>query len=445
MNYTESLSYLLSLGHETLAVKLGLETVRTLARACGDPQRMFPAIHIAGTNGKGSTAAMTESILRAAGYTVGLYTSPHLISITERIRVNGEEITQDSFARLASEVSGASENLVAEGALEAPPTFFEQMTMIAFLYFAERKIEIAVLEVGMGGRLDATNICEPVVTAITPIGYDHQKYLGETLTEIAGEKAGVIRAGVPVIVASQEEEAMQAIAACAEELLVRMISVEEEVRSTKLFKIEAVNEEKNILGIGRYKLHYQTNREAYNVRLGLRGRHQVNNALTAIHVAEQLIEEGWHITNEAIEKGLQSVEWPGRLEMIQRTPESAPILLDGAHNPGGIRALRDFLSEHFARIPITLIFGAMADKAIEEMIEIIFPMAQKIIVTRVKNPRAAEPKSIADMGVMMNREVNCIGESGEALTEALQITPQNGVICVCGSLFLVGEIKAFSN
>src|SRR5215475_14342484 len=211
MNFEEATEYLYGLGNETLAMKLGLESVRALARGLDDPQRKFPAIHIAGTNGKGSTAAMTASVLRAAGLRAGLYTSPHLVSITERIRVDGDEIAPDEFARLGADVRAAGERLVAENALPAPPTFFEQVTMIAYLYFAERKVDLAVLEVGLGGRLDATNICEPVVTAITRIGFDHQKYLGDTLESIAAEKAGIIKPSVPVVIAPQSVEAMNAI------------------------------------------------------------------------------------------------------------------------------------------------------------------------------------------------------------------------------------------
>src|SRR5262247_688932 len=223
MNFEEATEYLYSLGNETLAMKLGLESVRALARISNDPQKRFPAVHIAGTNGKGSTAAMTASVLRAAGLRVGLYTSPHLVSITERIRIGADEIAPGEFARLATDVRAAGERLVAENAAPAPPTFFEQVTMIAYLYFAERKVDLAVLEVGLGGRLDATNICEPVVTAITPVGFDHQKYLGDTLASIAGEKAGIVKPGVPVVIAPQSGEPMKTIAARCEELNAPMI------------------------------------------------------------------------------------------------------------------------------------------------------------------------------------------------------------------------------
>jgi dihydrofolate synthase/folylpolyglutamate synthase len=442
MNYSEALQYLYNLGHETLAMKLGLETVRVLAGACENPQQKYPSVHIAGTNGKGSTAALTQAVLTAAGLRAGLFTSPHLVSITERIRVGAEEIGEADFARLASEIRAISERLVAEGLLAAPPTFFEQMTMMAFRYFAERQVDIAVLEVGMGGRLDATNICRPVVTAVTPVGYDHQQYLGASLAEIAREKAGIIKQDIPVVVAPQEDEAMKAIVEHASHSSALMISIEEKIRSANVLEVEPGADDKALERIGQYGLRYRTERAEYHVRLSLRGRRQVINALTVIHIAEQLIEMGWEIPIPAIIAGLGGTEWCGRLEVIPTAPNQAPLLLDGAHNAPAAAALRDFLVEHFPSRPITFIFGAMSDKAIAEMSEILFPMAEKIIVTKVKNPRAAEPEKIAEMAVKLGMEPICASDVNEALKQSLNVTPPDGLICVCGSLFLVGEIKA---
>lgn len=436
MNYQEAVKYLYSLGHETLAMKLGLNSVRILSKAFDEPQKKYPAVHIAGTNGKGSTAAMTASIARAAGLRVGLYTSPHLISVTERIRAGEDEIAEENFARLATAVREAGERLVADQVLPAPPTFFEQMTMIAFLYFAEREVDLAVLEVGLGGRLDATNICEPVVTAITPVGFDHQQYLGDTLTSIAGEKAGIVKPGVPVIIAPQEVEAMKAIVARCQELNAPMIE------TSKPFEVEAAAGAENI---GRYRFRYRTSVGEYDARLNLRGRHQITNALVAIHIAEQLRIAGFDIPSPAIVEGLGKAEWPGRLEMIRVSPSQAPllppVLLDGAHNVAGARALRDFLDEHFSDVPITVIFGAMADKAIAEMAEIIFPAARQIILTKIANVRAAEPSAMAEAIASLNQNVVCANNIAEALTEASRVTPPEGLIVACGSLFLAGEIK----
>jgi dihydrofolate synthase / folylpolyglutamate synthase len=433
MNFEEAIKYLYSLGNETLAMKLGLESVRALARALGDPQRKVPAVHIAGTNGKGSTSAMTASVLSAAGLRAGLYTSPHLVAITERIRIGADEITPDEFARLASRVRAAGERLVAENVLPAPPTFFEQVTMVAYLHFAERKVDLAVLEVGLGGRLDATNICEPVMTAITRVGFDHQKYLGDTLQSIAGEKAGIIKPGVPVVVAPQSYEAHRAILERCMEMRAPMIT------PAMPFGIEALGGDENV---GRYRFCYPypgwDSEDKYTLQLGLRGRHQITNAAVAIEIAEFLRFAGFDIPQAAIIEGLNNVEWPGRLEMIRPSPTQAPLLLDGAHNADGARALRDFLDEHFLSAPITIIFGAMADKAIGEMCDILFPAANQVIVTRVDNPRAAEPGAIAEAS---HRNVIRMENAVEALDEALRVTPANGLIVVCGSLFLIGAVK----
>ena len=427
MNFAESVSYLYSLGNEVLAMKLGLETVQALASAVGNPQQKFPAVHIAGTNGKGSTAAMTEAVLRAAGFRVGLYTSPHLISITERVRVDDSDISETDFARLATLVRQAGETLVAEGKLAAPPTFFEQVTTIGYLHFAEHKVDLVVLEVGLGGRLDATNICQPVVTAITPIGFDHQQYLGNTLAAIAGEKAGIIKENVPVIVALQPDEAMQAIAARAKDLKAPLISV-----AGESFSVESGN-------VGQYRLRYRN----YNALLNLRGRHQAENAMTAILIAEQLRQLGWKIDQQAIEKGLSSANWPGRLQLIESpkfpTP-MLPILIDGAHNPAGAETLRNFLAENYAGVPITLIFGTMADKPAIEMAELLFPIAQQVILTQAENPRAASPQSIAEQTKTLRQDSVCAETLAEALLKAANITPADGLIVVCGSLYLAGEL-----
>jgi dihydrofolate synthase / folylpolyglutamate synthase len=442
MNFDESLKYLYGLGHETLAMKLGLDATRSLAAACDNPQQKFPAVHIAGTNGKGSTAAMTTAILRAAGLRTGLYTSPHLVSITERITVDDATIAPDDFARLAGIVRTAGEKLVAAGALAAVPTFFEQVTMIAYLYFAERQVELAVLEVGLGGRLDATNICEPVVTAITPVGLDHEQYLGHTLVEIAGEKAGIIKPAIPVIVAPQEDEAMTAIITRATKLQAPLISIADEQRTAKLFQV-GVAAQDDVEHAGCYRLRYQTPRGSYDARLSLRGKHQVTNALTAIHCAEQLQTAGWPITPAAINQGLQAAHWPGRLELIKLADTAAPLLLDGAHNPQAARVLRAFLAEHFPNRPLTIIFGAMKDKAIAAMTETLFPLAQQIILTQVANPRAAAPQTIAEGAPNLNYAVVMTDNVAAALHTAINCTPADGLICACGSLFLVGELKAY--
>lgn len=425
MNFSESVSYLYSLGNEVLAMKLGLETVRVLADALGNPQKIFPAIHIAGTNGKGSTATMVEAILRAAGYRTALYTSPNLVSITERYQVCGNEISEDDFARLATKVRQASEQLVKGGLLEAPPTFFEQATMIAYLYFDEHQVDVAVLEVGMGGRLDATNICRPIVTAITPIGFDHQKYLGDSLSAIAGEKAGIIKANVPVVVSIQPDDARRMISSKAEELNAPLISVADESFVAELDG-----------NFGQYRLHYRD----YDALLSLRGRHQAVNAMTAILIAEQLKAIGWKIDKTAVEEGLSKTVWPGRLQLIELPGMSAKLLADGAHNVDGVRALKSFIAEHCPGVPITLIFGSLNDKAVADMAEVIFPTAEKVILTKADNARATEPAEIVEQTKQIRQDAVCTDSLAEALSLAVRLTPANGLILVCGSLYLAGEL-----
>jgi dihydrofolate synthase/folylpolyglutamate synthase len=431
MTFLESIRYLYSLGHEMVAVKMELESIRALCHALGDPQKLCPAVHIAGTNGKGSTSAMTEAIVKAAGLRVGLYTSPHLVNITERIRVAGREIAPEEFARLATRVRAMSEELVADGALMAPPTFFEQVTAIAFLYFVERKVDLVILEVGLGGRLDATNICAPLVCAITPVSADHQQYLGHTLAAIAAEKAGIIKTTAPVVVAAQEPEAMKVIAEkCA-------------LVSAPLIHAGASDAEMEITScdsVGMYGFRYRARTDEYEIRLNLRGRHQIINACTAIHIAGQLRQEWLKLSHEAIVAGLASVDWPGRLELISGRDDLPDILLDGAHNPAGARVLRDFLDEHCPP-QLTLIFGVMSDKALTEIAESLFPAAQTIIATRINNPRSTDPRAIAEAVAGRGWNVITAENAAEALTKARRVTPSDGLICVCGSLYLIGEIK----
>lgn len=445
MNYTEAINYLYARGHEMETMNLGLSRIETLTAAAGFPQRQYPAVLIAGTNGKGSTAAMTFAIARAAGLRVGLYTSPHLVEITERIRLGeaagSRDITPEEFAHYATEVRELGERLLATGQLTSVPSLFEQITMLAFLFFAEQKIDLAVLEVGLGGRLDATNISAPVVTAITPIDYDHQRHLGYTLPEIAGEKAGIIKANVPVIVAPQSEEVFKVIRQRAAELNAPLLSIESELQAAPLFEVTAEPAPASAPHFGLCQLHYMHLQKAYDVRLGLRGRYQVTNALTAIHIAEALQQAGFAIQSTHIQTGLEQTAWPGRLELISLGKGGAPLLLDGAHNPAGARVLRDFLTEFCWRIPVTLLFGVMNDKPFGEMEEILLPAATRIIAARVNNPRSAQSGELAAGAAALGFQVQEAASVRAALQLAREVTPPEGLICACGSLYLVGEIK----
>jgi len=427
MNFDQALSYLLSLGHETLTIKLGLTNTETLLRALGDPQKQFPAVQIAGTNGKGSVAVMLDSICRAAGIRTGIFTSPHLVSITERISIDGKPISESDFARLTAQVRQTAEELVKQGKLMALPTFFEHVTAIALLAFREARVELAILETGLGGRLDSTTAAGADIVAITQIAMDHEEYLGHSLAEIAAEKAAIIRTGVKAVVAPQEQEALNVISRRA-----KTVGVEP--------RFVHSNSPCTASGDGRCVVIFSTARNEYTeVQLGLRGRHQIVNASIAIGLAEALRENGFDITPEATINGLESAGHPGRLEMWDGKPR---MLFDGAHNPAAAAALRDYLDE-FVKEPIIIIFGAMRDKALDEMAKVIFPAAHQLILTELNNPRAAslELLKMALPAGFDQSKVIYADSVDEALRIAKQVTRTNGLVCVTGSLYLVGGVQ----
>jgi dihydrofolate synthase/folylpolyglutamate synthase len=429
MNFAETIKYLYSLGHETLAIKLGLRNTELLLESLDSPHKSFESIQIAGTNGKGSTAVVLDSICRAAGIPTGLYTSPHLVSITERIRIAGNEIAKDSFARYAGEVRTAANGLIADGKLEALPTFFEQVTAIAFLAFREAGIRLAILETGLGGRLDATTVAGAETVVITPLALDHQEYLGETLVEIAAEKAAIIRPGVTAIIAPQPPQALDVILRrCVE------CNVQPSVADYGA-KIESVTDH------GRFVVTFETNEGLYEkVSLGLRGKHQIVNTAVAIRLAESLRRPGFDIPGTSIMRGIETARHPGRLELRSGRPS---LLFDGAHNPSGAQALREYLDE-FVKRPLTIIFGAMNDKRLEEIAAILFPSADQLILTRPENARAADIVALRDLAVstVATQRVISTQSVTEALQRAREVTPPDGLICVTGSLYLIGEIKA---
>lgn len=429
MTFDEAIKYLLALGHETLAVKLGLANVRRLLSALAHPEQSFPSVQIAGTNGKGSTAAMLDAVCRAASIKTGLYTSPHLVSITERIKIGGRAISRDDFARHASDVRDASLTLRDEaGAL---PSFFEQVTAVALCAFRDARVELAILETGLGGRLDATTAALAQLVAVTPVALDHQEYLGETLREIAAEKAAIIRAGVDAIIsAAQPADALEVIIARCRETSVAPRFATEDIH------VEGATE------VGRLRATFRTAEDAYEgVTLALRGRHQLTNAATAIALAELLRTRGFEqITRESIIEGISTAEHPGRLELVAAAP---PLLLDGAHNPAGARALKDFLDE-FVPQPVTMIFGAMRDKDLTEIATALFPAAENLILTPINNPRAAAPDALRAFAPASfdPAKIFLARAASDALRRARAITPRGGTICVTGSLYLVSQVKS---
>ena len=430
MLFDDALRYLLSLGHETLAIKLGLRNTLQLLEALGQPQRAFPKVQIAGTNGKGSTAAMLDAICRAAGIKTGLYTSPHLINITERIRIEGREITPEEFARLTSRVRAVAQGLCDEGTLAALPTFFEQVTAIALLAFNEAQVQLGILETGLGGRLDATTAAQAEVVAITPVALDHQEYLGHTLSEIAAEKAAIIRPGVAALIAPQSYEALAVMLRRCE-----ACGVTPRLNGSDALIVGADS-------LGRLRVTFKTEQDQYaNVLLGLRGRHQVTNAVLAVELAEVLRERGFKIGRREIMEGLKTAQHAGRLEMRPGPPS---MLFDGAHNVAGARALGNYLDE-FARQPLTLVFGAMRDKDVSEIASILFPRAWRLVLTSPANPRAATVETLA-RAVPFNfdsSKITLAPNALDALRAARELTPEDGLICITGSLYLVGEIQSY--
>jgi dihydrofolate synthase/folylpolyglutamate synthase len=430
MDFDEALRYLLSLGHETVAIKLGLSNTLRLLESLGRPQSAFPAVQIAGTNGKGSTATVLDSICRAASITTGLYTSPHLVSITERIRILGREISREEFARLIERVRGHAERLLFQGEVETLPTFFEHLTVAALMAFSDRHVRLGILETGLGGRLDATTAARAELVAITPIALDHQEYLGQTLAEIAAEKAAIIRPRVQAVIAPQPPEALASILRRCEEQRVTPRLVKEE--------------EADVLGAdetGRLRVRLRTKTDCYDdVLLGLRGRHQLTNVAVAVHLVEALRESGFDIPREAIIHGINNAEHKGRLEFSEGSPS---LLFDGAHNVAGARALRAYLDE-FTSGPVTMVFGAMRDKDLTEIAAVLFPAADRLILTRPQSPRAAAPEELSGTvprGFDSSR-ITLVPSTDEALRLARAVTPPRGLVLITGSLYLVGEALA---
>jgi dihydrofolate synthase/folylpolyglutamate synthase len=453
-----------ALGHElahTPSNKFDLAHMHVLLGAMNHPERTFPGVLIAGTNGKGSTAATLASILRASGLRTGLYTSPHLVRINERIRVNGEEIGDDDFAGLHGGVDRVAERLVEQGELPWHPSFFEMMTAIAFAHFARERVEIAALEVGMGGRLDATNVVEPLVSVIADISLDHQKFLGNTVGDIAREKVGIIRPGGVVVTLPQQPEANNVIGNTILALGARGVSAVQYVPpvSPGSADYRALSTEKSWArsptpltaegaekdaekGNPRFFYRYPVQVMGTQVRVEspLVGRHQLRNVALAIATAEELSKQGFTgITAGTIERGIRETRWPGRFQAVVAHAGWPEMVLDVAHNPAGAWALRSALSEHYDSRPLVFVFGAMRDKAISEMTEILFPLADRVIATRPGNPRSASPEEIQQAAIRTGTEVEPVAEVAAALERARDGAGPNTVVVVTGSIYLVGE------
>jgi len=435
--YSEAVQRLLWLGHEGSSLKWDLNNVRAGLERLGSPERRLASEHIAGTNGKGSVAAMTESILRAAGpsaslginYRTGLYTSPHLERINERIVVGGEPISDGDFAAAFSAVAEAIEALLAEGVLPNHPSFFETKTAMAFWHFAQSQVEIAVLEVGMGGRLDATNVVTPEVAAITSIDFDHERYLGHSIEQIAAEKAGIIKSGVPVVNAAENLVAKAVVSARAAEVGAPVIDLDSEYRATDVRSHD--------FGLYEFTAHANDG-FALPLALPLRGEFQVRNAMVAVACARQLAGRGWKVPNEAIAAGIARTSWPGRLELARREPL---VFLDGAHNPAGARQVVRFWEEHLRVRRIHLVYGTVREKSVGEIAELLFPPAASITLTQPETPRAASAESLRPLAQALNGNVSVEPEPAQALARAMARAGAEDVVFVTGSLFLVGDAR----
>ena len=412
MTYPDSVKFLYALGNEIKTAKLGLEAMGELMRELGQPQDRLRIVHVAGTNGKGSTCAMIEAGLRAAGLKTGLYTSPHLIEPTERIRINGTPVTAHQFREAFETVHEAARRLEARGALEHHPTYFETVTAMAFVMFEANQIDVLVCETGLGGRLDATNIVLPELCAITAIDFDHEQYLGNTIEKIAFEKAGIIKPGVPVVCASrQREESRWVIANRARELNAEFIDAAK-------WPFENLTLTSSGCRYDARDLH---------VECPLAGEHQIENSLTAAVVLAHL---------RIAPSGIAQTVWPGRLERLSEQPE---IIADGAHNPAGALALASYIHRFYSGRPVWMIYGTMRDKAVDEIAGLLFPLAQRVLVTSPESQRALRPESLR--ATFPDQRIEVAAGVGEAIAAASRELPPTGVVFITGSLYLVGEAR----
>ena len=420
MNYKSSLEYVYSL--ESFGIKLGLKRIRFLLKKLGNPEKKMKIIHVAGTNGKGSVCAMLSSIL-GEKYRVGRYTSPNLVDVRERITINGRMISKNDFSRIMTRIKK-----INVPSCFGHPTFFETLTAVALKYFHEKNIDFAVLETGLGGRLDATNIVKPLVSVITNVSMEHEDVLGDTLEKIAGEKAGIIKKNVPVVTSAKNKKVLKVIKwACAENKC-RLINVSENAKIRKL----SHNLDGQFFDLQTKKNKY------FNLRIQLLGRHQLVNAATALSVIELL----GGFSEMDVRNGFSKTKWPGRLEIINRNPL---IVVDGAHNPDCMKKLKSAVMEYFSYDNLILILGILSDKNIKKMVKIIAPPSDIIVITKPGTERAADPKIIKNEAEKYIRTVVVKDNVKNALDYAKSIAKKNDMILITGSLYTVGDVKKAIN
>jgi len=418
--------------------KFDLARMEALLAGLGNPHLAYPVIHIAGTKGKGSTAALTAAALQAQGYKTGLYTSPHLEDFAERMQVNGQPMPHDDLPAVVAQLKPWTERI-------AGLTTFELTTAAAFLYFAQQGVEAAVVEVGLGGRLDATNVVRPLVSVITPISYDHTAILGDTLEAIAGEKAGIIKPGVPVVMASQPREAARKIRRVAGEREAPLV----EVGRDWLYAPVARGLDGQVMFVWHASEQPLVDAfvesggfqewEPTRLRIPLLGPHQIDNAATAYAALQTARQQGLAISAEAIRRGFASARWPGRFEVLHRNP---PLVVDGAHNRAAAHQIRLTLDEYFPGWPLVLVFGASADKDIHGMLAELAPRARHVVVTRSFHPRAAAPESLVPLVHRFGRPASAFSDMEDALSEAARLAAGEAVILVTGSLFIAAAARS---
>jgi dihydrofolate synthase/folylpolyglutamate synthase len=418
--YQKTLDYLYGL--DKFGMIFGLTQEERILNAIGNPHREIQAIHIGGTNGKGSTAAMMGSILQKEGYRVGLYTSPHLSRFTERIKVNGKEIEEEEVAAL----TGWMRKEIEAAGITPPFTFFDFTTAMALHHFKEKLVDLAILEVGLGGRLDSTNVIDPLISVITNIAKDHEAYLGKSILKIAREKAGIIKKGRPLITAATQPSVLHLFSKVCEEMGSPYYRVGKE------FRYRRAEDE---------GFHYEgLDRKLWGIHLNLKGFHQIMNATTALGAMEVLEDLGYRVSTEAMIDGLKEVDWPGRLEMVSSSPK---VILDGAHNPAGALVLKECLEKEFQYHHLILLIGIMKDKDIQPMLHLLAPLADHIILTKPHTDRAAPPSVLKKALGENGEKAEIVEDFKEAIKRGLLLTQEKDLFCITGSLYTVGEARAY--
>jgi dihydrofolate synthase/folylpolyglutamate synthase len=413
---------------QNLGIKFGLDNVREVLSAFRFPHRKYPSVLVAGSNGKGSVCAFLTRILTLHGWRVGLFTSPHLVNVEERLRIGDRPISRRTFCRLLTGLKDKIDELIEKKRLLNPPTYFEHLCCLAFIYFAEENVDMAVLEVGMGGRFDATNVVTPLVSVITTISAEHQKYLGKTLSQIAFEKAGIIKTGIPVVCGVTKPRATETIKRRADEVKAPFLGVFDRKENFTVEKTEK-----------GFVFHWKKEGETYSYQPSLRGEHQGRNAAVAI-AASRVIGQSWRrLEKEKIIQAIQTTRWDGRLEAVSEKPL---VLLDGAHNEEGALALRNYI-QGCVSPPLILVYASMWDKNIGRMADVLFPLADKVILTHFPYFRAAQPEELKEKALKHEDRLLCEPNAEQAFRRALDMAGSEGTVLVAGSLFLIGEIKKY--